>query len=72
MLTIKSEEFSLEVEELVSKTQDGYLDAILEVCLKHGMEPEFAASLLSKSIIEKLHSEGVNLNILPKTSKLPV
>tara|TARA_Y100000310_G_C20234593_1_gene601839 strand:- start:387 stop:605 length:219 start_codon:yes stop_codon:yes gene_type:complete len=72
MLELTPETFSLSVEETANYMKDGYLEAILHLCNEYNIEPEFASKLLSKPIIEKLHNEGIDLNILPKTAKLPV
>ena len=72
MIDLTPEKFSAEVEDTEREMQDGILEAILHLCDTYNIEPEFASKLLSKSIIQKLHNEGLDLNILPKTSKLPV
>ena len=72
MLNLSPEDFSREVETKVNTMGDGYIEAILNLCEEYSVEPEFASKLLSKSIVEKLHDEGLDLNMIPKTSKLPV
>jgi len=64
--------FSKDVENHVIKNGGGYIDAVLELCEKHNIEPQLAAKFLSKPIVEKLHLEGQKTNILPRSSKLPV
>jgi hypothetical protein len=41
-------------------------------CEQFGIEPQVAAKFLSKPIIQKIKIEGQELNLLPKTSKLPL
>ena len=67
--------FSKEIEELCRDRKDGqYIDAILELCEKHGIEPESVAKLVTKPIREKLKVEFENKNMLKggKRSKLPL
>jgi hypothetical protein len=64
-------QFSKMIIEYVSKTNSTYMDAILKYCADYNIEPEGAAKLLSKPIIEKLVEEGRDLHILPKKAKLP-
>ncbi len=67
--------FSKEIEELCRDRKDGqYIDAILELCEKHGIEPESVAKLVTKPIREKLKAEFENKNMLKggKRSKLPL
>ena len=64
-------QFSKMIIEYVSKTNSTYMDAILKYCSDYNIEPEGAAKLLSKPIIEKLVEEGRDLHILPKKAKLP-
>jgi len=72
MLESTPEEFSREVENKVNTMGDGYIEAILSLCDTYQVEPSLASKFLSKSIINKLHNEGLDLNILPKTSTLPI
>lgn len=69
-------DFSKEVEETTQKRKNGkYLETILDLCEKYGIEPESAAKLLSKPIREKLKTEFESLNMVRgkrKTSKLPL
>tara|TARA_Y100001937_G_scaffold94062_1_gene127506 strand:+ start:3039 stop:3260 length:222 start_codon:yes stop_codon:yes gene_type:complete len=63
--------FSLMVEEEVAKRKDGYIDAIIALCDKLNLDPKYVAKHLSDPIKEKLQAEGQEINLLPKTSKLP-
>ena len=69
------ETFSREIEELWLTRKDGrYIDVILELCEKHGIEPESVAKLVTKPIREKLKAEFENKNMLKggKKAKLPL
>ena len=66
-------EFCKEVERLVANgTYDTYIDAILYVCEINEMEPFMAARLLSEPIKEKIQKEGQDINLLPKSTELPL
>ena len=69
------ETFSREIEELCLTRKDGrYIDVILELCEKHGIEPESVAKLVTKPIREKLKAEFEIKNMLKggKKAKLPL
>jgi hypothetical protein len=66
-------DFSKEVEEFVKKQKEpSYIDAVLHLCEKHGVEPDTISKLLSKPIKERLKVEGQQLNLLKRDSKLPL
>jgi hypothetical protein len=73
-MIIENSEINLqqEIEKRVLKTGDSYIDAILYICDHHSFDPEYIAKHLPKPIIEKLKEEGESLNLLPKTSRLPI
>jgi hypothetical protein len=60
-----------EIETLVLKKRYTYIDAVLKLCEDHSLEPSYMAKHLSKPIIEKLREEGENINLLPKSARLP-
>ena len=70
------ENFSKEIEELCKTKKEGfaYIDAILELCEKYGVEPESVAKLLTKPIREKLKAEFEDRNMMrgSKKSRLPL
>lgn len=65
--------FSINIEELVSKKNVPYMDAILMYCESTGLEVELAAKLISNALKAKIQIEAEELNFLPKsnTTKLP-
>lgn len=65
-------QFSLLIEEIVQKQKITYLDAILEYCDKTGLEVEVAAGLVNRTLKSKLHKEAQDLNLLAKSSRLPL
>lgn len=64
--------FPKEVEKYAKKYNVSYIDSVIAICEQFGIEPQVAAKFLSKPIIQKIKIEGQELNLLPKTSKLPL
>ena len=64
--------FCKEVETMVQDREMGYMDAVLELCDKHNLEPASADKLLSKPIIEKIQVEGQKIHLLPRSGALPI
>tara|TARA_R100001015_G_C4474001_1_gene56700 strand:+ start:252 stop:479 length:228 start_codon:yes stop_codon:yes gene_type:complete len=65
--------FSKEVENHVIEHGGSYMDAVLKKCDDYIIEPQVAAKLLSRPIIEKLQIEGQSVNLIPKEkNQLPV
>jgi len=64
--------FCREVEVMVHDKEVGYMEAVLELCDRHNFEPESAAKLLSKPIIEKIQVEGQQMHLLPRSGVLPI
>jgi hypothetical protein len=64
-------DFSRQVEEIYKSRKDTtYMEVIVDLCEKHGIEPESAAKLLSKPLKERLRAEGQRYNMLKKDPKL--
>lgn len=69
------ETFAREVEELCRSRRDSsVIDAILELCEKHSIEPESVAKLVSKPIKERLRVEFEQRNMIKggRKSRLPL
>ena len=64
------DKFSEEVEKIAEKS-GSYIDAVLQLCDKHNIEPQVAAKIISRPIKEKIESEGRDSNLLPSVTKLP-
>jgi hypothetical protein len=65
-------QFSLMVEELALKLKSTRMDAILEHCKTTGLEIEVASTLISPALKSKIREEAQDLNLIKKTSKLPL
>ena len=65
MVDINKQSFSRLVEDFMMIHKDvDYLEAIVAVCEKHGVDPRDCKRLLSKSIVEKLHVEVMDNNMI--------
>jgi len=64
---------SSEVEKNAESNGGMYIDAVLVVCEEYDLDPVIASRFLSKPIIEKIKTEGQEINLIPKenTSTLP-
>ena len=64
--------FQEEIEKLISGTDYNYMEAIVEYCNKTGMEIEVASTLVNKDLKAKIEIDAQELNLLPKTHRLPI
>jgi len=65
-------EFSLMIEELADKLKCNRMDAILHHCKETGLEVEVASTLISAALKAKIKEEAQELNLIKKSSKLPL
>ena len=65
-------DFSLMIEEKASKLKCSHMDAILYHCKETGLEIEVAATMISSALKAKIREEAQELNLLKKSSKLPI
>ena len=63
-------EFSMFIEEYAVNNQITYLEAILEYCEMHMLEPTDVATKITKSLKNKLEQNYVDLNYLPRQPTL--
>lgn len=71
---ISKDKFTEDIEQIVLRTQETYIDAICRYCEENGIEIENASKLITKPLKEKIRYEATELNFLRKTSrgKLPL
>jgi hypothetical protein len=71
---ISTSDFVAEIEEMVYQTDAEYIDAIVEYCSKNNIEIETAAAIIrtTPTLKSKIQMEAEDLNVLPKTARLPV
>ena len=67
-----SEQYNIEIEEIVERTNMSYLDAMLYHLDENGLESETVAGLINIKTKNKLREEAEILHFMPKTSKLPI
>ena len=67
-----SEKYNTEIEEIVERTQIGYLDAMLYHAEENGLESETVAGLINTKTKTKLREEAEELHFMPRTAKLPI
>lgn len=66
-------EFSVEIEKFVMTTGSSYIDAVLHIIDKKGLEVESGAKMISKIIKEKIETEASEANLLKeKICTLPL
>ena len=65
-------EFSILIEKIASDEKLGLMDAICHHCKETGLEIEVAATLISSALKAKIREEAQSLNLIKKTSKLPI
>jgi len=65
-------EFSILIKELAINKRIGLMDAICHHCKETGLEVEVAATLISSALKAEIREEAQDLNLLKKTSKLPI
>jgi|MDTC01.2.fsa_nt_gb hypothetical protein len=71
-MIVDEKELELKIETIRNREGDGYLSAIVTLCEENDIEPAFVAKMLSKPMKEKLKLEGEDLNLLKKSSRLPL
>ena len=64
-------DFCIKVMEYANKESMTYMDSVIHVSEEWGFGPEMGAKFLSKPLIEKIRTEGEDLNMLPRKNKLP-
>lgn len=65
--------FAKAIEDLVSRTDYNYIEAICEYCKETGLEIEVAATLVNSNLKTKIESNANDFNLLKgKSSRLPI
>ena len=67
-----SNEFSLYIEEQVLQQSIGCMEAIINYCNEIDIEISTIASLVNKSLKEKIQIEAEEQNLLRKRGRLPL
>ncbi len=69
--TIKPQDFTEIIEDIVMNKRMTYLDAISYYCEETKMEPETAGKLVQGVLKQKVREEAIDLHFLPKTATIP-
>ena len=73
MSDLTHNKFALIIESMVKDKKISYMDAILEYCKTHEIDPSNTKSMINKTLKEKIAYEAQNLNMLKeKVAKLPL
>ena len=73
MSDLTPNKFALIIENMVKDKKISYIDAILEYCKTHEIDPSNTKSMINKTLKEKVAFEAQNLNMLKeKVAKLPL
>lgn len=65
-------EFSMHIERVATEKRITHLEAIINFCEQHMLEPDEVSSKVTKSLKEKLENDFRKLNYLPKQAQLDV
>lgn len=71
-IIITKENFCKQVEEAIWQLDCSYMDAVIRVAGKLGVELERVNRLLNRSIREKIEREAQDLNFLERPNRLPL
>ena len=69
---MNSKQFSLEIEAFKKEKKTSYMDAIVLYCEEREIDTATVGPLINKALKGKVALECQKLNLLPKTSELPV
>ena len=73
MSELTPNKFAFIIEIIVKEKKISYIDAILEYCKTHEIDPSNTKSMINKTLKEKVAYEAQNLNMLKeKVAKLPL
>jgi hypothetical protein len=65
-------EFSLYIEEKVTKEKIGYMDAIIQYCEEIDIDIESISKLVNQSLKDKVQNEAEEQNYIKRRGKLPL
>lgn len=65
-------EFSMYIENIAAERRISHLDAVLQFCANHFIDPDEISSKINKSLKEKIANDFRELNYLPKQAQLDV
>jgi hypothetical protein len=60
------------IESTVTANKMTYMDAVIDLCDRNGVELEEVRKFISPVIKSKLEAEAMRLNFLPRGNELPI
>jgi len=63
-------DFAVMIEKSAAANKQTYVEAILEYCTDHFLEPEEIAKMIDGSLKEKIRANFVDLEMLKKTAAM--
>lgn len=67
-----SNEFSIFIEEMVSKSKLSYMEAIINYCNELEIDVESVGSLINQKLKEKIQYEAEQANLMKPRGRLPI
>ena len=64
--------FMANIEELVQRTKMTYIDAVVHYCEENKLEPETTGQMVGGKLKQHIQEEAEGLNLIQKSSKLPI
>ena len=65
-------QFAKMIESTVTANKMTYMDAVIDLCDRYGVELEEVRKFISPVIKSKLEAEAMRLNFLPRGNELPI
>tara|TARA_A100001011_G_C14255081_1_gene819660 strand:+ start:1327 stop:1536 length:210 start_codon:yes stop_codon:yes gene_type:complete len=65
-------QFSILIDDKVKQKSITHMDAVLEYCEEKNLESDQINHLISRSLKEKIRVDAEAVNLMPKSSTLPV
>lgn len=65
-------DFSMHIEKEAVRRKIGYMEALVDYCENNDIDTSSMSGLISSSLKEKIRAEAEEMNLLKKSSKLPL
>ena len=64
--------FSLHIEEIAASKSMTHMEAVLSYCEENFIEPDDIKSLINKTLKDKIETDMIEANLLPKKATLEI
>ncbi|MBT4660269.1 MAG: hypothetical protein HOC18_00015 [Candidatus Marinimicrobia bacterium] len=64
--------FMANIEELAQRTKMTYIDAVIHYCEENKLEVQAAGQMVGGKLKQRIQEEAEDLNLIERTSKLPI